>query len=258
MTARPRLLPLLLTQKGRLLRAVGFSDRRPLGDSESAARRFLGWEPDELLLLSVDDPNGAREFADLVARLRRISAVPLTVGGGISSRETAALLFHAGADRVALNAGALARPDLISEVADRWGSQAVVMTLVCSQSAPGRAWRVERRTADGGYLDAGTQALDWALACAKLGAGEILAIDRQRDGTGLGLPLPLIETLARELPVPLMAAGGVDGPEDVVDGFAAGAAAVAVGNALHYRELGYPHFRSAVDEVPAETRRAVA
>jgi cyclase len=218
-----------------------FGQRRAIGDPLSQAKIYEAQLADELVL--VDLERSAESWPVLLTTLESMAealATPLAVGGGLHSFEQIQALLDRGADKVVLNSAALEQPGLIDQVAEAYGAQCVVLSLDARSDGVG-GWRV---WVDGARSDSGRAALAWALEAVQRGAGEVLATSIDRDGTGEGLDLPLIEALAGGLSVPLIAAGGCGLAQHFVDGYQAGAAAVAAGTFFCQRDQNPMQCRS--------------
>ncbi|MEY2644979.1 MAG: hypothetical protein RLZZ611_1628 [Cyanobacteriota bacterium] len=218
-----------------------FGQRRAIGAPLSQAKIYEAQLADELVL--VDLERSSDSWPVLLATLESMAealATPLAVGGGLHSFEQVQALLDRGADKVVLNSAALQQPGLIDQVAGAYGAQCVVLSLDARPDGTG-GWRV---WADGGRRDSGRDALTWAREAVQRGAGEVLATAIERDGTGDGLDVPLIRALVGCLPVPLIASGGCGLAQHVVEGYQAGAAAVAAGTFFCQRDQNPMQCRS--------------
>jgi cyclase len=218
-----------------------FGQRRAIGDPLSQAKIYEAQLADELVLVDLERSDDS--WPVLLATLESMAealATPLAVGGGLHSFEQVQALLDRGADKVVLNSAALDQPGLIDQVAGAYGAQCVVLSLD-ARSDGAAGWRV---WADGGRRDSGRSALDWASEAVQRGAGEVLATAIDRDGTGEGLDLPLIQALAGGLSAPLIAAGGCGLAQHFVEGYLAGAAAVAAGTFFCQRDQNPMQCRS--------------
>lgn len=239
-----RIVPCLDVRDGRVVKGVRFEGLRDLGDPAAFAARYAAEGADEIVLLDIAATlrNVRRGAAATIARVRAALSIPLTVGGGIATPEDAARLFDAGADRVALNSAALRRPDLITTIAERYGSQAAVVAIDARRR--GAAHEVVVRA---GTKPTGLDAASWAREAERRGAGEILLTSIDRDGTGEGYDLALLEAVRAATTVPIVASGGVAGDERAVgqmlDALDAGADALLLAGALHRGELAIPELK---------------
>ena len=227
---RPRLVPCLDVLSGRVVKGTRFQGLRDVGDPAELARRYSDEGADELVLLDVSATTEERAHAlATVAAVRVGLAVPLTVGGGVRSVADAERLLAAGADKVAVNTAAVQRPELLAELAQRFGRQCVVLALDARRRADSVAMVVTH---------AGTRWTDlevtaFAARGAALGAGEILLTSWDRDGTRQGYDLDLVRAVAAAVPVPVIASGGAASVDDLVAAIAHGASAVLVASLLH-------------------------
>ena len=218
-----------------------FSSRRAIGDPLSQAKIYEAQLADELILVDLERTEESRPV--LLATVEAVAealATPLAVGGGVHSFEQVQALLDRGADKVVLNTAALEQPHLVDRVAAAYGAQCVVLS-VDARSHPEGGWRV---WAEGGRVDAGREALQWAQEAVDRGAGEVMVTAIQRDGTGEGLDLALTAALAEALAVPLIASGGCGLAQHFVEGYQAGAAAVAAGTFFCQRDQNPMQCRS--------------
>lgn len=232
MTVRARVIPCLDVAGGRVVKGVNFVDLVDAGDPVEQARAYDGAGADELCFLDITASHEARgTILDVVRRTAEVCFMPLTVGGGVRSVEDARALLLAGADKVAVNSAAVARPELVADIAEKMGSQCVVASVDARQVEPGR-WEVFTH---GGRKPTGIDAVAHALNLARLGAGELLVTSMDRDGTRDGYDLPLIRTIADQVRVPVVASGGVGGLADLVAGIVEGhASAVLAASIFHF------------------------
>jgi imidazole glycerol-phosphate synthase subunit HisF len=232
MTVRVRVIPCLDVANGRVVKGVNFVDLADAGDPVEQARAYDAAGADELCFLDITASHEARgTMVDVVRRTARVCFMPLTVGGGVRSVEDARALLLAGADKVAVNSAAVARPELVAELADRFGSQCVVASVDARGVAPGR-WEVFTH---GGRRETGLDAVEHAVRLAELGAGELLVTSMDRDGTQGGYDLALTRTVADAVSVPVVASGGVGQLEHLVEGVRNGhASAVLAASIFHF------------------------
>lgn len=234
MTVRARVIPCLDVANGRVVKGVNFVNLRDAGDPVEQARAYDAAGADELCFLDITASHEARgTIIDVVRRTAEVCFMPVTVGGGVRSAEDARALLLAGADKVAVNSAAVTRPEVVSEIAERFGSQCVVASVDARRVAEGR-WEVFTH---GGRKPTGIDAVEHALNLAKLGAGELLLTSMDRDGTRDGYDLELIRTVADQVTVPVVASGGVGGLDDLVAGIRDGhASAVLAASIFHFGE----------------------
>jgi cyclase len=234
MTVRARVIPCLDVANGRVVKGVNFVNLRDAGDPVEQARAYDAAGADELCFLDITASHEARgTIIDVVRRTAEVCFMPVTVGGGVRSAEDARALLLAGADKVAVNSAAVNRPEVVSEIADRFGSQCVVASVDARQVEPGR-WEVFTH---GGRKPTGIDAVEHALNLAKLGAGELLLTSMDRDGTRDGYDLTFIRTVADQVTVPVVASGGVGNLDHLVAGIRDGhASAVLAASIFHFGE----------------------
>ncbi|MHB1568875.1 MAG: imidazole glycerol phosphate synthase subunit HisF [Solirubrobacteraceae bacterium] len=228
-----RVIPCLDVDGGRVVKGVGFVDLRDAGDPVELAARYDAAGADELVFLDITATSDRR--ATVVALARQAADelfIPFTIGGGIRSVADAQAVLDAGADKVSINSAALARPELLDELAHTFGSQCVVLAIDAKR-IDGRATRWEAFLA-GGRTPTGRDAVDWAAEGESRGAGEILLTSMDRDGSGAGYDLELTRAVAQRVSVPVIASGGAGRLEDLPDAIAAGADAVLLASILHY------------------------
>ncbi|MFD1034496.1 imidazole glycerol phosphate synthase subunit HisF [Sphingomonas hankookensis] len=233
MTVRARVIPCLDVHAGRVVKGVNFVDLRDAGDPVEQARAYDAAGADELTFLDIGASHEGRDtIIDVVRRTAEVCFMPLTVGGGVRSPEDARALLLAGADKVAVNSAAVARPELVADIADRFGSQCVTAS-VDARRVEGR-WEVFTH---GGRRATGIDAVEHALRLAELGAGELLVTSMDRDGTRDGYDIALIRTIADAVSVPVVASGGVGTLDHLVAGVTQGhASAVLAASIFHFGE----------------------
>lgn len=236
-----RIVPCLDVRDGRVVKGVRFEGLRDAGDPAELGRLYAERGADELVFLDVTATRRDEAAAAALAeRVAREAFIPFTVGGGLRTVADMRRVLHAGADKVGINTAAVRRPELISEAAARFGTQAVVVAIDAYR-APGAGggedpprWRV-RVTA--GTEDTSLDAVEWATRAAELGAGEILLTSIDRDGTKDGYDLALLRAVTEAVPVPVIASGGAGRPEHFEAAFRAGASAALAASLFHFREL---------------------
>ena len=254
MTVRARVIPCLDVANGRVVKGVNFVDLKDAGDPVEQARAYDAAGADELCFLDIGASHEARgTILDVVRRTAEVCFMPLTVGGGVRSVEDARALLLAGADKVAVNSAAVARPDLVAELADKFGSQCVVASVDARKVDGG--WEVFTH---GGRRATGIDAVAHALRLAELGAGELLVTSMDRDGTKSGFDLALTRTIADQVRVPVVASGGVGGLADLVAGISEGhASAVLAASIFHFGEVSIAEAHAALAAAGIPVRRPV-
>ncbi len=230
-----RVIPCLDVDRGRVVKGTGFVDIRDAGDPIELAARYDAAGADELVFLDITATHDKR---DTVVELARRTAddvfIPFTLGGGIRSVEDAQAVLDAGADKVSVNSAAVARPELIDELAEQFGSQCVVLAIDAKQRVsgdPASGWEV---FVAGGRTPTGRDAVAWAREGVERGAGEILLTSMDRDGTNSGYDIPLTRAVAETVSVPVIASGGAGELDDLVEALQAGADAVLCASIFHY------------------------
>jgi imidazole glycerol-phosphate synthase subunit HisF len=236
MTVAVRVIPCLDVDGGRVVKGVRFTDLRDAGDPVELAATYDREGADELTFLDITASSDDREtMYDVVRRTAEQVFIPLTVGGGVRSVTDVDKLLRAGADKVALNTAAVARPEVLSEAAHRFGSQCVVLS-VDARRTPDTESGFEVTT-HGGRRGTGIDAVQWARHAVELGAGEILLNSVDADGTKSGFDLALIAAVRPSVPVPLIASGGAGAVSHFAPAIAAGADAVLAASLFHFGEL---------------------
>ncbi|WP_101524191.1 imidazole glycerol phosphate synthase subunit HisF [Nocardioides houyundeii] len=236
MSLAVRVIPCLDVDAGRVVKGINFSDLRDAGDPVELARIYDAEGADELTFLDISASHEGRATTmEIVSRTAEQVFIPLTVGGGVSSVADVDRLLRAGADKVATNTAAIQRPELIAEVADRFGSQVLVLS-VDARRAPGTDSGFEVTT-HGGRRSAGLDAVAWAARAAELGAGEILLNAMDADGTQDGFDTDLIRAVRREVTIPVIASGGAGRAEHFPPAVEAGADAVLAATVFHFGTL---------------------
>ncbi len=224
-----RVVPCLDVDAGRVVKGVRFSGLRDAGDPVECAAAYEQQGADELVLLDVSaTPEGRAGNLAVVEAVRSALSIPLTVGGGVRSTEDAERLLTSGADKVGVNTAAVARPELISELSERFGAQCTVVAV--DAAATGDGWEVVVRS---GRDRTGLDAVEWCRKAASAGAGEILLTSWDRDGTGDGYEVGLLTAVCSVVTVPVIASGGAAGFDHMVEAFRAGASAALVATVLH-------------------------
>jgi imidazoleglycerol phosphate synthase cyclase subunit len=225
-----RIIPCLDVRDGRVVKGVRFQNLRDAGDPVACAREYEAQGADELVILDVSaTPEGRRANLRTVEGVRARLGIPLTVGGGVRSPRDAEALLEAGADKVGVNTAAVESPDLIAELAERFGSQCVVVAIDAARSGTG-IWEVVTRS---GSCRTAIDAVAWTARAQQLGAGEILLTSFDRDGTRAGYDLSLLRAVRAAVNIPLIASGGADSPAHMAEAFLAGADAALAASIFH-------------------------
>lgn len=256
MTLALRVIPCLDVDAGRVVKGVNFENLRDAGDPVELAHRYDTEGADELTFLDVSASSGNRETTyDVVRRTAGEVFVPLTVGGGVRSTDDVDRLLRAGADKVGVNTAAIARPQLIAEIAERFGSQVLVLSVdarrVTGDTRTDSGYEV---TTHGGRRGTGIDAVAWAAQAAELGAGEILLNSMDADGTTAGFDLEMLGDVRREVRVPLVASGGAGTPEHFVEAARAGADAVLAASVFHFGTLTVGQVKQALRDAGVTVR----
>ena len=250
-----RVIPCLDVDAGRVVKGVHFQGLRDAGDPVELARRYDAEGADEITFLDVSASSSARETTyDVVHRTAQEVFVPLTVGGGVRSVDDVDRLLRAGADKVGVNTAAIARPELIAEIAERFGNQVLVLSVDARRVVDGPATESGYEvTTHGGRRGTGIDAVWWARRAVELGAGEVLLNSMDADGTTDGFDIAMLTEVRREVSVPLVASGGAGTPEHFLAAVRAGADAVLAASVFHFGTLTIgqvkDHLRAAGVEV---------
>ncbi len=228
-----RIIPCLDVTAGRVVKGINFVNLRDAGDPVELADRYNQQGADELVFLDITASSDARDtMADVVARTARKVFIPLTVGGGIRSVADARKILHAGADKVSVNTAAIQRPELIRELSDEFGAQAVVLAIDARRRRDADGWTIYVR---GGRDDTGIDCIEWAQRAESLGAGEILLTSMDRDGVQDGFDCALTAAVSEATNIPVIASGGAGKPEDFVKVLTEGKADAALAASIfHY------------------------
>ncbi|MFF9480325.1 imidazole glycerol phosphate synthase subunit HisF [Streptomyces sp. NPDC014733] len=249
MTLAVRVIPCLDVDNGRVVKGVNFQNLRDAGDPVEMARIYGEEGADELTFLDITASSGNRETTyDVVRRTAEQVFIPLTVGGGVRSAEDVDKLLRAGADKVGVNTAALARPELIREIAERFGSQVLVLSVDARRVVAADGTTSFEVTTHGGRRSAGVDAVEWAHRAAELGAGEILLNSMDADGTKDGYDTEMIEAVRRHVSVPVIASGGAGRLADFAPAVAAGADAVLAASVFHFGDLRIGEVKGALRE----------
>lgn len=231
-----RIIPCLDVHNGRVVKGVNFVNLQDAGDPVEIAAAYDKAGADEVVFLDITASSDARNtVVDLVRRVAENVFIPFTVGGGIRTVEDFRVLLREGADKISINSSAIDRPELISEAADKFGSQCVVVAIDAKRRGDGSGWNIYK---NGGRIDTGLDALEWAVKVDRMGAGEILLTSMDCDGTKAGYDIELTRQIGELVSVPVIASGGAGTKEDFYKAFTEGKADAALAASLfHYKEL---------------------
>lgn len=249
-----RIIPCLDVRDGRVVKGVRFQGLRDAGSPVELAAAYEAQGADELVFLDISATTEGRDtHRNTVAAIRSAIGVPMTTGGGIRTAADAERLLEAGADKVSVNTAAVERPELIAEIAGRFGSQCAVLAIDAA-GCPGRtdAWEVVVRS---GKERTGRSAVEWAIEAERRGAGEILLTSWDRDGTRSGYDCALLEALCKAVHIPVIASGGASSPEHMVEAFQAGADAVLAASIFHDGEWTVGGIKDVLAKAGVEVRR---
>lgn len=240
-----RIIACLDVDGGRVVKGVRFANLRDAGDPAELAKLHSESGADEIVFLDISATDQDRAtLLDTVRRTAKGLFIPLTVGGGIRTLNDAADVFDAGADKTSINSAALSEPSLITCIADRFGSQAVIVAIDAKRSTTANGWEAFTR---GGRTPSGRDAIGWAKEAESRGAGEILITSMDRDGTGAGFDCELTRAVADAVRIPVIASGGAGGTADFVEVFSEGYADAALAASIfHY---GYSHIADLKQEL---------
>lgn len=261
--ANVRLIARLDVKGSNLIKGVHLEGLRVMGDPHDHAKRYYEQGADEILYMdAVASLYERNNLTDIVRHTAKDVFIPITVGGGVRSIEDVSTLLRAGADKVAVNTAATKRPALVTEVARRFGSQCMVLSIEAKrrmedsrhQSAGGQASRWEVYT-DNGREHTGLDAVEWAKRGEALGAGEILLTSVDREGTRKGFDTELVRAVSSAVKIPVIASGGMGAVGHLVDAVDAGADAVAMADVLHYKRFSFGEIRGAALEAGVTVRR---
>ena len=236
-----RIIPCLDLKNGRVVKGTNFVGLRDAGDPVECAVEYDSQGADELVLLDITASSDARNImVDIVSRVADSIFIPFTVGGGIRTAEDFTQILRAGADKVSVNSAALKNPAIIREAAEKFGSQCVVVAMDAKRR-PAGGWTLYL---NGGRVDTGKDAVEWAREAESLGAGEILLTSMDCDGTKAGYDLELTRAISEAVSIPVIASGGAGKLEHFYDAFTAGKAdAVLAASLFHFREIAIPDLK---------------
>lgn len=249
-----RIIPCLDVHMGRVVKGVNFVNLRDAGDPVEVGSAYDKEGADELVFLDITASSDARDIKlDMVKRVAESVFIPFTVGGGIRTVEDFKMILREGADKVAVNSAAIMNPELISEAADKFGSQCVVVAIDAKSREDKKGWNIFK---NGGRVDMGIDAVEWAMKAEKLGAGEILLTSMDKDGTKNGFDLELTKMVSENVSIPVIASGGAGNKEHFYDALTDGMAAAALAASLfHYKELSITEVKDYLFERGVSVRR---
>lgn len=238
-----RIIPCLDVNNGRVVKGTNFVKLRDAGDPVEVGKEYDRAGADELVFLDITASSDNRSIrADMVRRVAETVFIPFTVGGGIRTIDDFRMILREGADKVAVNSAAIMNPDLIQEAADKFGSQCVVVAIDARRREDGTGWNIYK---NGGRVDVGIDAVEWAMEADRMGAGEILLTSMDCDGTKAGYDLELTRTIAENVSIPVIASGGAGTKEHFYDALTEGKADAALAASLfHYKELEIKEVKS--------------
>lgn len=231
-----RIIPCLDVHNGRVVKGVNFVNLRDAGDPVQIAAAYDKAGADEVVFLDITASSDAREtVVDMVRKVAENVFIPFTVGGGIRTVEDFKVLLREGADKISINSSAINNPSLISDAADKFGSQCVVVAIDARKREDGSGWNIYK---NGGRIDVGMDAVEWAMQADKMGAGEILLTSMDCDGTKAGYDIELTRIIAENVSIPVIASGGAGTMEHFYEALTDGKAdAVLAASLFHYKEL---------------------
>lgn len=244
MSLAARIIPCLDIKDGRVVKGIRFQGLRDAGDPTECAALYEEQGGDEIVLLDVSaTPEGRGHAVETVRRVRSVLSIPLTVGGGVREADDAGRLLEAGADKVGVNTAAVARPELVTEIANRYGAQCTVVAV--DAAATGSGWEV---VVESGRRRTGIDAVSWSRSVADAGAGEILLTSWDRDGTRDGYDLDLVGAVASKVPVPVIASGGANEARHLIEALETGASAALIASILHDGDTTVGKLKQALTE----------
>lgn len=231
-----RIIPCLDVTGGRVVKGINFVNLRDAGDPVEVAKAYDKAGADELVFLDITASSDARNIViDMVRRVAETVFIPFTVGGGIRTVEDFKVILREGADKISINSSAINTPNLISDAADKFGSQCVVVAIDAKRRADGSGWNVYK---NGGRVDVGLDAVEWAMKAEKMGAGEILLTSMDCDGTKAGYDIELTKIISENVNIPVIASGGAGTKDHFYEALTEGKADAALAASLfHYKEL---------------------
>lgn len=242
-----RIIPCLDVKDGRVVKGINFVDLKDAGDPVEIAAVYDRENADELVFLDITASSDRRNIvADMVRRVAETVFIPFTVGGGIRTVDDFRAILREGADKISINSAAIDNPNLISEAADKFGSQCVVVAIDARRREDGSGWNIYK---NGGRVDMGIDAIEWAMKADRLGAGEILLTSMDCDGTKAGYDIELTRLIADNVSIPVIASGGAGTKEHFYDALTEGGADAALAASLfHYKELKISEVKEYLNE----------
>lgn len=248
-----RIIPCLDVHNGRVVKGVNFVNLKDAGDPVTVGAAYDKAGADELVFLDITASSEARNIKiDMVRKVAETVFIPFTVGGGIRNIEDFKVILREGADKVAVNTAAILEPTLISRAADKFGSQCVVIAIDAKRRQDGKGWNIYK---NGGRIDMGIDAVEWAIKANELGAGEILLTSMDCDGTKDGYDIELTRTIAENTSIPVIASGGAGKLEHFYDALTVGKAdAVLAASLFHYKELEISQVKQYLHEKKVSVR----
>ena len=248
-----RIIPCLDVHAGRVVKGVNFVNLKDAGDPVEIAAAYDKAGADELVFLDITASSDARSIMlDMVKRVAETVFIPFTVGGGIRTVDDFKAILREGADKISINSSAINNPNLISEAADKFGSQCVVVAIDARRRPDGSGWNIYK---NGGRVDVGIDAIEWAMKVNKLGAGEILLTSMDCDGTKAGYDLELTRLISENVSIPVIASGGAGTKEHFYEALTQGKADAALAASLfHYKELEISEVKQYLKERDVEVR----
>ena len=249
-----RIIPCLDVHNGRVVKGVNFVNLKDAGDPVEIAAAYDKAGADELVFLDITASSDNRNtVVDMVRRVAETVFIPFTVGGGIRTVDDFKLLLREGADKISINSSAINTPELISDAADKFGRQCVVVAIDARRRADGSGWNVYK---NGGRIDTGLDAVEWAMKADRMGAGEILLTSMDCDGTKAGYDLALTRAIADAVSIPVIASGGAGTLEHFYDALTEGGADAALAASLfHYKELEISQVKDYLSDRGISVRR---
>ena len=249
-----RIIPCLDVNNGRVVKGINFVNLQDAGDPVEVAAAYDKAGADEVVFLDITATSDARgTVVDMVRKVAEKVFIPFTVGGGIRTVEDFKVLLREGADKISINSSAINNPRLISDAADKFGSQCVVVAIDARRRADGSGWNIYK---NGGRIDVGMDAVEWAMQADKLGAGEILLTSMDCDGTKAGYDIELTRLIAENVSIPVIASGGAGTKEHFYEALTEGKADAALAASLfHYKELEIMDLKNYLAEQGVSVRR---
>lgn len=248
-----RIIPCLDVNNNRVVKGTNFVDLRDAGDPVEVAKAYNKAGADELVFLDITASSDHRKtVVDMVRKVAEQVFIPFTVGGGIRTVDDFKALLREGADKISINSSAIMNPNLISEAADKFGSQCVVVAIDAKRREDGSGWNIYK---NGGRVDMGMDAVEWAMKADRLGAGEILLTSMDCDGVKKGYDIELTKIIADNVSIPVIASGGAGSKEHFYDALTTGHADAALAASLfHYKELEIMDLKHYLDEKGVSVR----